>query len=152
LAYRIPTPFLGANSSINLGVNYLYNHELQQRVGLGDVQTLDTSIGYSEHQGTANITYKNEGLSWQWQLQYIGEALNDPDLEETAFDIPEVEDVMFVNTSISYNITDRFRVNLVVDNVFDTKQPFPVPGNGGTVTYYDGIRGRYFRFGAGVKF
>jgi outer membrane receptor protein involved in Fe transport len=152
LAYRIPTPFLGANSSINLGVNYLYNHELQQRVGLGDVQTLDTSIGYSEHQGTANITYKNEGLSWQWQLQYIGEALNDPDLEETAFDFPEVEDVMFVNTSISYNITDRFRVNLVVDNVFDTKQPFPVPGNGGTVTYYDGIRGRYFRFGAGVKF
>ena len=152
LAYRISTPFLGANSSLNLGVNYLYNNELRQRVGRGDITTLDTSIGYSEHQGTANVTYKNEGLAWQWQFQYIGEALNDPDLGENAFDFPEVEDVLFVNTSINYDVTDRFRVSFIVDNVFDTKQPFPVPGNGGTVTYFDGIRGRYFRAGARVKF
>ena len=152
LAYRIPTPFLGATSTINLGINYLYNHELEQRVGLGDILTLDTSIGYSEHQGTANLTYKNEGLAWQWQFQYIGEALNDPDLGENAFDFPEVEDVLFVNTSINYDVTERFRVSFIVDNVFDTRQPFPVPGNGGTVTYFDGIRGRYFRAGARVKF
>jgi iron complex outermembrane recepter protein len=152
LAWRIATPFLGETSSINLGLNYLYNHELQQRVGLGDVLTLNTSIGYSEHQGTANVTYKNEGLSWQWQFQYIGEALNDPDLPDNAFDFPEVEDVMFVNTSLSYDVNDRFRLTLIVDNVFDTRQPFPVPANGGTVTYFDGIRGRYFRVGARAKF
>jgi hypothetical protein len=40
----------------------------------------------------------------------------------------------------------------VVDNIFDTKNPFPTIANGGTVTYFDGIRGRYFRFGAGVRF
>jgi outer membrane receptor protein involved in Fe transport len=57
-----------------------------------------------------------------------------------------------VNSSFSYDVNDRFRFSIVVDNVFDTKQPFPVPGNGGTVTYFDGIRGRYFRFGARAKF
>jgi iron complex outermembrane recepter protein len=152
LAYSIDTPFLGADSSLNLGVNYLYNHELEQQVGLGDITTLATSIGYSKHQGTANLTYRNEGLAWQWQFQYIGKAFNDPDLPLTAFDVPIVKDVLFVNTSLSYQINERFRFSFIVDNVFDTKQPFPVPGNGGTVTYFDGIRGRYFKFGAGIKF
>ena len=152
LAYRIDTPFLGANSSLNLGVNYLYNHELTRRVGLGDLTTLATSIGYSEHQATANLTYRNEGFAWQWQAQYIGEAFNDPDAAENAFDFPKVDDVVFLNTSLSYAINDRFRFSLVVDNVFDTKQPFPAPAGGGSVTYYDGIVGRYFRFGAGMKF
>lgn len=152
LAWRIPTPFLGANSTINLGVNYLYNNELVQRVGLGDITTFSTGIGYSEHQGTTNITYKNKGFSWQWQLQYIGEAFNDPDAGENAFEFPKVDDVLFVNSSVYYDVNDRFRVSMIVDNVFDTKQPFPVPANGGTVTYFDGIRGRYFRFGARAKF
>lgn len=152
LAYRVPTPFLGELSRIELGINYLYNHELERRVGLGDVTTLATSIGYSEHQATANLTYKNEGFSWQWQAQYIGEAFNDPDADENAFDVPKVDDVVFFNTSLSYQLDDRFRFSLIVDNVFDTKQPFPAPANGGSVTYFDGIRGRYFRFGAGVKF
>jgi outer membrane receptor protein involved in Fe transport len=152
LAWRISTPFLGTTSSLNLGINYLYNHELEQRVGLGDITTFRGGIGYSKHQGTANVTYKNEGFSWQWQLQYLGDALNDPDAGENALEFPKVDDVLFVNSSFSYDVNDRFRFSIVVDNVFDTKQPFPVPGNGGTVTYFDGIRGRYFRFGARAKF
>jgi len=152
LAYRIDTPFLGANSTVNLGVNYLYNHELDLQVGLGDRTTLRGGIGYSKHQATANVTYKKDGFAWQWQAQYFGKALNDPDADVNAYQFRFVEDLLLVNTSLNYQVNEHFNVRLIVDNVFDTKQPFPVPANGGSVTYFDAIRGRYFRFGAGLKF
>ncbi|WP_114951332.1 TonB-dependent receptor domain-containing protein [Sphingosinicella terrae] len=152
LAWRLPTPFLGGSSSIDFGLNYIYNHRLDTRAGLSDITTLRGSIGYSKHQFTANATYRNEGLAWQVQAQYFGPALNDPDAEPDAFDFPRVESVVFINSSLSYNVNDRLTVRFIVDNVFDTKNPFPTPANGGVVTYFDGVRGRYFRFGAGVRF
>lgn len=152
LAWRVDTPFLGANSTVSVGVNYLYNHKLDLKIGVGDITTLARSIGYSKHQATSSLTYRNEDFTWQWQAQYIGEALNDPDAADDTYDFPVVDDVVFFNTSMSYNLNDRFRVSLVIDNVFDTRQPFPAPAGGGTVTYFDGVRGRYLRFGAGVKF
>lgn len=152
LAYKLDTPFLGSNSSLNLGVNYIYNHQLDLQVGTSDRTTLRGGIGYSKHQFTSNLTYKNDGFAWQWQAQYFGKALNDPDAEENAYDFPEVEDLLLFNTSLTYTLKDGLSLRLVVDNVFDTKQPFPVPAGGGSVTYFDAIRGRYFRFGAGIKF
>ncbi|TFI58147.1 TonB-dependent receptor [Sphingomonas parva] len=152
LAWRLNTPVLGGGSTVNLGVNYIYNNELEFRVGQGDLTTLRNSIGYSKHQFTANATYKNEGLTWQWQAQYIGPTLNDPDAEENTYEFPRVDDFLFFNTSLRYEVNDRFSVRLVVDNVFDTKNPFPTPALGGTVTYFPGILGRNFKFGASVKF
>jgi outer membrane receptor protein involved in Fe transport len=152
LAWRVNTPFLGAASSVNFGVNYLYNHQLEFRVGQGDLTTLRGGIGYSKHQATANLTYRNEGLTWQWQAQYLGRTLNDPDAEEGTYEFPEVDAVTFVNTSLDYQVNDRIGVRLVVDNVLDTKNPFPTPALGGTVTYFPGILGRNFKFSARLKF
>ncbi|MGZ8360458.1 MAG: TonB-dependent receptor domain-containing protein [Allosphingosinicella sp.] len=152
LAWHINTPFLGATSSVDLGVNYIYNDRLDFTIGVGDITILREGIGYSKHQFTANATYRNEGLAAQLQAQYFSSALNDPETGPNAFDFPRVDDVVFFNLSLSYNINDQLRLNLVVDNLFDTKNPFPTIANGGSVTYFDGIRGRYFRFGAGVQF
>jgi outer membrane receptor protein involved in Fe transport len=152
LQYRLDTPFLGATSSVTLGVNYLYNDRLDLQVGTSDLTTLDTSIGYSKHQFTANATYRNAGFSWQWQAQYIGPALIDPDAADDTYEFPGNGSSVLFNSSMSYNINDRFRVSFVVDNVFNSAPPFPRPAGGGSVTYFDQIRGRYFRFGAGVRF
>jgi iron complex outermembrane recepter protein len=152
LAWAIKTPFLGADSAIDLGVNYLYNDQLEVRVGQGDLTTLRDSIGYSKHQATANVTYRNKGFRWQWQFQHLGKTRNDPDAPDTSFDFPIVKAVTFVNTSVVFDLNEQFRLNFAVDNVFDTKNPFPTPANGGTVTYFDGIRGRYFKMGVGVRF
>ena len=152
LAWEIATPFMGATSNVQLGINYIYNNELDFTVGVGDITTLRGGIGYSKHQFTANATYRNEDFAFQVQAQYFGPALNDPDADEDAFEFPRVDDVVYFNTSLSYSINDQIRLNLVVDNVFDTRNPFPTPAAGGTITYFDGIRGRYFRFGAGVRF
>jgi outer membrane receptor protein involved in Fe transport len=40
----------------------------------------------------------------------------------------------------------------VVDNIFNAKPNFPFPAGGGTITYFPGELGRYFRAGASVKF
>jgi outer membrane receptor protein involved in Fe transport len=152
LAWRIPTPFLGAESSINLGVNYLYNDELEFRVGQGDLNTLRGELGYSKHQATTNLTYKNRGFTGQLQAQYIGPAVFDADEDSDNRDFPGVDGVTFFNSSLQYEVNERFQVRFIVDNLLDTKPPFPAPGGGGRVTYFDGIMGRYFKVGARVRF
>ena len=152
LAWRINTPFLGAESSVNIGVNYLYNDQLEFRVGQGDLTTLRGSIGYSKHQATTNLTYKNKGFTGQLQAQYIGPAVFDPDEPENNRDFPGVDGVTFFNASLQYAVNPRFELRFIVDNLFETKPPFPSPGGGGRVTYFDGILGRYFKVGAKVKF
>lgn len=152
LDYTIDTPFLGAESSINLGANYQYIDKLQVRVGQGDQTTLRDSIGYSKHQATVNLSYRNGGLNWQWQAQYFGKTKNDPDSPPSTYEFPNVGAVTYFNTSLSYRLNDRFSVRFIVDNVFDKGAPFPVPANGGRLTYFDGIMGRYFKVGANVRF
>jgi len=57
-----------------------------------------------------------------------------------------------VNGGFRYDVDKSFRFFADVDNIFDVKPPFPVPANGGAITYFPGVMGRYFRVGAGVHF
>ena len=154
LAWRVPTPFLGSGSRIDLGVNYLYNDQLEFRVGQGDLTTLRGSIGYSKHQFTANARYQHDDFSWLIQAQYLGAAVYNPDEPAANRDIPGVGSVVFFNTTLSFNVAERFDLRFIIDNVFDTDPPFPAPGGGGgaAVTYFDGVLGRYFKVSARVRF
>ncbi|MGZ8337040.1 MAG: TonB-dependent receptor, partial [Allosphingosinicella sp.] len=100
----------------------------------------------------SNLTFADQGFRAQLQAQYIGSAVFDPDEAPDTRDIRGVGDVVFFNTSFSYDVTEAFQVRFIVDNVLDTNPPFPSPGGGGRVTYFDGILGRYFRVGAQVRF
>jgi outer membrane cobalamin receptor len=151
LAWNIRTPFLGANSTFNIGVNYLYNDKLQVRVGQGDLTTLRRSIGYSKHQATTNLTYRNEGFRAQLQAQYIGPALFDPDEEPDNREFRGVGDVVFLNTSVSYDINDRFSVRFIVDNLW-IRSHRSRRRAGWSRDVLRRILGRYFKAGASVKF
>ena len=63
----------------------------------------------------------------------------------------ELDDRIFVNLGANWAVNDQFEFRLVVDNVFDTKPPFPFPASGGVVTYFPGVLGTYVRVGASVK-
>lgn len=152
LAYRMDTPFLGANSAVTFGVNYQYLDKLEQTVNGADLDTTRGELGYSKHRATANITYTNAGFTWQTQGVYFGKATFDADEPEGTRDIQTIGDVLFVNTSLAYDVTDNFGVRLIVDNLFDKAPPYPVPGGGGTVAYFPGILGRYVRVGATMRF
>ena len=57
-----------------------------------------------------------------------------------------------MNGGGTIEIDKRFRFFVDVDNIFNKKPPFPVPAFGGAVTYFPGVLGRFYRFGAGVHF
>ncbi|MCJ2188153.1 TonB-dependent receptor plug domain-containing protein [Novosphingobium beihaiensis] len=152
LNWSFNTPFLGSSSTMLLRSSYQYIDKLEQRVGTGDISTLRNSIGYSKHQATASLSYKNKAFGAFVQLQYIGKTKVDADAGPTVYEYPTRDAVTFVNSSISYDINEKFQLRFIVDNVFDTKAPYPAPAGGGVVTYFDGILGRYFKVAATTKF
>jgi outer membrane receptor protein involved in Fe transport len=152
VSYQAPTPFLGADSSVNLIANYQYTDKLQFKVGSGDQTTLRNSIGYSPHKGTVNATYLNSGFGVSLQWLYFGKTRNDPDQPRSAFEFPTVEAVSYFNGSLSLDVDKKYSLRFIVDNIFDRGAPFPAPANGGTATYIDGIIGRTFRVGTSLRF
>jgi iron complex outermembrane receptor protein len=153
LDYTVKTPFLGAQSRIGLNVSYQYLDTLTSRADEDSARTqTGGSIGYSRHQAAANLSYHNRGFGAFVNVNYFGKAETDPDEAENFRDPRGVKDVAFVNMGVSYEIAKKFGMRLVVDNVFDTRPPFPAPAGGGTITYFPGVLGRYFRVGATVGF
>lgn len=152
LGYQTRTPFLGADSSLNLIANYQYTDQNETRVGDGDLTVLRNSIGNSPHKGSALATYTNSGIGWTVQWLYYGKTRVDPNQPLTAYEYPKVGAVSFFNTTLNFEVKPSFNLRFIVDNVFDTYAPFPVPAGGGTVTYFDGVFGRSFRVGAQVRF
>jgi outer membrane receptor protein involved in Fe transport len=152
VAYQRSTPVLGADSSVNIVANYQYTDKLEVRVGAGDLTTLRNSIGYSPHKGTVNASYRNNGVGLSLQWLYYGKTKNDPDQPDTAYEFPEVEAVSYFNGSLSFDVGKQYSLRFIVDNILDKGAPFPVPANGGTVSYIDGFIGRTFRAGATVRF
>ena len=152
LNWRMATPFLGADSSLGFRGSYQYIDKLEQRVGSGDLTTLRGGIGFSKHQGTLGVTYANGDFGAFTQVQYIGQAVVDPDAEPSAYDTFERDEVVFVDMGVSFKADDRMIFRIIVENVFDKNAPFPSPAGGGVVTYFDGILGRYFKAAATIDF
>ena len=153
LDYRIDTPFLGAESQIGINLSYQYLDTLTTRPTADAAPSrLHGTIGYPEHSAVLNINYTNGPVLLFTSLNYTGavdQAANEP---ANFREFPRLGDVVFVNAGFAFNVNERMRFRVVVDNLFDTDPPFPVPGFGGTVTYFPGILGRYFRFGASMNF
>jgi len=78
--------------------------------------------------------------------------VNDPDVPKDFYEHNHYNGVVFVDSGISFDVGKIATLRFLVDNVFDTKPPFPVPANGGVVSYFPGVLGRYYRFGLGVHF
>ena len=152
LNWRVATPFLGSDSSVGLRGSYQYIDKLEQRVGTGDLSTDRGSIGFSKHQGTFGLTYAKDDFGAFTQVQYIGEAVVDADAEPTAFEFFERDDVVFVDVGVSFKVEKKMIFRFIVENVFDKSAPFPTPAEGGVVTYFDGLLGRYFKAAATIDF
>ncbi len=68
-----------------------------------------------------------------------------------ARNIPGVPDVVFLNTTLAFNVTKRFALRLNVENILDQGAPYPATAFD-TAVYFAGILGRYYRLSAHVKF
>ena len=150
--YNFDASFIGPDSRLGVGIDYQYLDTLgSQTVGGAFVNNAGT-IGLSKHKGLATFNYSDKSVSALVSLSYLGKARYSNTEAANARTPSQLGDVMFVNTAIAFNVEDKFQLRFVVDNVFDTKPPFPSPTGGGTITYFRGILGRYFRVGASASF
>ena len=149
IAYRRK---IDADTTLGLSLNYLYVDKLETQVGSGDVDTGRGEIGDPKHSFTANINVDHGPVNFLWQTQYFGKGVWDADAAPDAYEINGVGDWWLFNASLGFDVTEKFEMRLIVDNVFDKKPPFPAPAAGGTITYYSGVLGRYFRVSGKVKF
>jgi outer membrane receptor protein involved in Fe transport len=150
---RIKTPFLGARSEVGLNVSYQYLRTPETRSDANSEPTeLDCSIGYPKHSAVVNLNYTNGPLGLFTSINYTGKVKVDPQAPANTYDFPNRKAVAFINSGVSYDIGKRMTFRFVVDNILDTKPPFPSPANGGSVSYFPGILGRFFRAGVAVHF
>ncbi|WP_197042152.1 TonB-dependent receptor domain-containing protein [Sandarakinorhabdus oryzae] len=160
--YRTATPFLGADSHVMLGVSYQYLDTLTEQVTAGAVPLVkDNTPGYSRHKGVFTFNYDNGPFNYQAQVQYIGSANGDNNAPANFYSINRINEVAFVNMSVSYDITKMITLRASVDNIFDAKPPSPFPvigttntadGSNSLNTYFPGVIGTFVRVGMGVHF
>jgi outer membrane receptor protein involved in Fe transport len=149
--WRIPAAFLGAEGRVTLDATYQYLDRLETRVG-GAITHLAGSIGNSRHKGTGTLAFDNRAVGGWLRVQYIGPAELDMDAAANTYDLPHRDAVAFVDAGARFNVQDRFSLRLSMENVFDTKPPFPAPAGGGVIAYWPGVMGRYFKVGASTAF
>jgi len=147
--YRTRTPFLGADSSLGLGVSYQHLFELSSSTA-GTVTETAGTVGYSKDKGVATLTYDNAGFELFVQGQYIGPAVRSLTAAPTYEPFNHENAIVFTNLGMSFDIAKRFQFRVNVDNVFDTDPPFPSSGT--SDVYFRGALGRYYHVGATVRF
>ena len=135
---------LGGLGRLDTSLNFYNLRNLTTRVGLGDIDRQAGEIGTSRDQGALSLNYGFKALSVSLQTQYIGPARWDVDEPPQTRNFSEVGEWWLFNLSAGYRFNDNLMVRVFVDNVFDREPPFPVPADGGTVAYYDGIFGRNY--------
>lgn len=162
LDYRHATPFLGRGSEIGINLQYQYLKSLTQKASANDAPThLSGSIGYPHHSAVLNVNYQRGPLGLFTSFNYTGKSEIDPDAAPNYYDTPTRNSVVFVNSGLSVDIANHngskllgkgLTFRFMVDNVFNTKPPYPSPAGGGVVTYFPGILGRYYRAGIAAHF
>ena len=100
--------------------------------------------------GTISTTYLKGPFSWYWQAQYTSSMnFNNQFTPTTQFPY-SIGHWWLINSSVSYQISKRVGLRLVVNNVFNKRPPLLAlagsPGNfvAGNSYYYSGIIGRSY--------
>jgi len=151
--YKFNTPFLGASSSLDLSGSYQRLLELSSIANAGAAKVHNEgTLGYPKNSFTATVNYLNGPLSLFTNFNYTGPV--DQAVGEVA-DFREhqrLSSFLVLNGGGSVEIKRHFKLYVDVDNIFNKKPPFPVPAFGGSVTYFPGVLGRFYRFGVGYHF
>ncbi|MBV8972317.1 MAG: TonB-dependent receptor [Sphingomonadaceae bacterium] len=157
-SYVLPAHWIGATGNFTLTGNYLYTDKLQYRVGSGDLNVLTNSINNSvtsypgsRHQATVNFDYDSDTIGFQFQARYFGSAVFNANDKPNTRDIPGVPEVVFLNSTLSFNVDKRYTLRLTVDNILNQGSPYPAVAQD-TSEYYAGILGRYYRVTVRAKF
>ncbi|HEX3422916.1 MAG TPA: TonB-dependent receptor [Sphingomicrobium sp.] len=153
LDYQFNTPFLGRGSSLDLSGSYQRLIELSTIANAGAAKEHDEgTLGYPKNSFTLTVNYLNGPLSLFTNFNYTGPVNQGIDEVANFRQDERIGSFLYINGGGSIEVNHRLRFFVDVDNIFNAKPPYPVPADGGAVTYFPGILGRYYRFGAGLHF
>jgi outer membrane receptor protein involved in Fe transport len=144
--------------SLETSAHYLDTSRLKSQVATAAPNDISGQLGYSKSKGSIDLLYANKGFSWDWQGIFVGPAQFNNQNTPTSQDILGVGAWWLINSTIGMKFTPAFKVQLIVDNVFNKLPPFPAAaGTGGnytpqTTTYFSGILGRTLQLEADYKF
>lgn len=143
---------LGRYGSVSATVNW--QHIIRQNTQISadtPVRSTRGNIGSSIDRGNIALTYDYGAVSWFNQVEYTGPARFDVTDTDTSRDVLGVGSYTIWNTGITFHATKRFDFRINVDNVTNRGIPYPATaGTGALTTYYQGLVGRAFLFGAGI--
>ena len=144
--------------SLQTSAHYLDTSRLKSQVATAAPNDISGQLGYSKSKGSIDLLYANRGFSWDWQGIFVGPAQFNNQNTPTSQDILGVGAWWLINSTLGMKFTPAFKVQLIVDNVFNKLPPFPAAaGTGGnytpqTTTYFSGILGRTLQLQADYKF
>jgi outer membrane receptor protein involved in Fe transport len=140
----------GVALTIDLNLTYLNKYDILPFPGGAPIQ-FDGYIGggnggYAKWRGYGVITGRKDGFSATWSTQWIGKAT---DFNAAATDIGyRTPNVFYHNAQLAYEINERTRFQIGVDNLFNRKAPYIksfTDANTDTMTY--DLLGRRFYVG-----
>jgi iron complex outermembrane recepter protein len=144
-----------ALGTIETRAHYLGTQRLDSKIGEASVNSLAGEIGTSKTKITLDVLYTRQNFSWDWQGIYIGPAnFGNSNPTQNYFG---VGGWWLINSTLGYDFTPKFRVQFIIDNVFNKLPPFPaLAGTGGnfvpaTNVYFSGIMGRALQLTASYK-
>jgi len=157
--FDLPAPTTGQFGQLDIALNHFFENHLSQAIGAEDVTVYPGTIGNSKQRGNIDLTWTKNNLFVLWQTRYVGHAVFDNTLSADNAPQQGVGWWFVNNLTVGAMPIPNLKVQLVVDNVFDRQQPYPLPAvpansqfGSGTSTYFSGIMGRYFVLSANYKF
>jgi iron complex outermembrane receptor protein len=161
--YSFNLPFELGNLATR--VSYLDTQRLQSQVGAassnslaGELNAGSTSGGGSKAKGNIDLLYANQGFSWDVQGIFLGPVNFNNMNTATSQNIFGVGAWWLINSTLGLQVNKSFKVQFIIDNVFNKQPPFPaLAGTGGnfvaaTSTYFSGVIGRTLQLSADYKF
>jgi outer membrane receptor protein involved in Fe transport len=119
--------------------------------GLAGGDTVDQ--GYIENQAVLNLGWRLDAFSANWNMRYVGPAEMGFGTEEAGF--PQLDSVVYHNVNVAWDFSEKSKVYIGANNLFDTDPPFMASGSSGTQAL-DTVPGYYDVYGlyayAGIVF
>jgi len=153
----------GQLGTIRLRGSYLDTKTLLLRVGsaapINEAGALNLTNGTPKGKAVIDLNYLKGPFEWYWQAEYISMMNFNNQNTPTSQDILSVPKWWLINSTVSFDVTKKLQVRLIVDNVFDKEPPYPAlaAGTGGnfasaTSLYFSGIIGRTYLLNADYRF
>ena len=150
--YSFDLPGAGRYGSFAVRLNEFFMNHNKQAIGSSDVLNFPGELGFSKHKAVLDLTWSKNTFFALWQTRFTGRAVFDNALAgSNTAQIMGVGNWWVNDLTLGYSPIRNLNVQMVVDNVFNKEEPFPLPtvpptsNNGNaTSTYFSGILGRYF--------